>query len=637
MSINRYYVVFPPQNRQLFDGGKNNKFERSIIADNESPDTLNAVFTNGAVETRGGSTKFNTTSVGNFVGDGLYTRRDVTTAETMCAFWNGSMYTLGGTSTFTTVPSAQSVWTAGTRIGAAQYENHLFLGNGAAIPYKYNGSAFTRHGVYPPTTTATVASNGAGNLAGDYRYKVTYVNSQAAEGNPGPASVTFAVTATGGQTTVSNIPVAPQSFGVASRRLYRTDAGGSVFKRIVEIADNTTTTYNDNIASSSAGVSAPTDNGVPPIYSTVVYHRDRLFANDPANLNFIFYSGIGEPYTWGALDFERAGDATTDLVKAFAVYEGNLMVLCENSEFIIYMPTNDPVDWQVVRVRSAYGCKSPFAPVSYEDKILFPAFQNTKFVGFAAVAGAQIAPSVALLTVSAAGSELQSDRIEPDMFNVVPAFAGNISGMVYKNKAYIALTYLSGSTTNNRIYVYDFSISNLSKNQKEAWSVYTGINAAQMAIYNGNLYFISSTANGTVYQMETSTYNDDGAAINSYFWTKEFSGQKGHENLMKDFRKVKLLVDKPGAYFMNLTYRVDSDKGQGTTVLIDLNPGSSLWGTMMWGRDLWGGGQDQQEITLSLDQARGKRLQLQFSNQNTLNQKFKVHGMNFTYNIRGLR
>ncbi len=88
---------------------------------------------------------------------------------------------------------------------------------------------------------------------------------------------------------------------------------------------------------------------------------------------------------------------------------------------------------------------------------------------------------------------------------------------------------------------------------------------------------------------------------------------------------------------MNLTYRVDSDKGGGVTQQINLDPGSSLWGTLMFGSGKWGGGSDQQEVSVSLGQVTGKRIQFKFSNQNTANQRFKVHGMNITYNIKGRR
>lgn len=636
MSNSEFNVVYPPKGRMLFDGGLNTKFERTIIEENESPSCANVVFTNGAVETRGGSTRLNTFAIGSFVGDGLYTRRDVTTAETMVAFAGGSMWQLG-TTTFTTVPSAQSVFTAGVRVGTSQYENYMFIGNGGITPYKYNGATFTRHGIPAPTTTMSVASNGAGNLQGDYRYKVVFVNAAAAFGDVSPSTATFTATSTGSQLRVSSIPVAPTSHGVSQRRLYRTDAGGSTYKFIATINDNSTTTYDDNIASSAAGTQAPTDNGEPPKYSVICYHQNRLFCNDTANPNYIWYSEIFEPYTFPSTNFIRVGDASSDLVRGLEVYNNGIVVQCENSTHMIYMPSTDDADWSTLRLLTPFGSKSPFGAFLYNNKLMVAAIQNQKFIGFAAISGTSIDPSSTLLTTGAAGSDMKSDRVEPDMFQVQETYVGNISSMVYKNKAYIALTYGDNNTTNNRVYVFDFSRSNLSKDQEASWSPVTGMNAAQFTVYNGSLYYIESTATGFVNRVETTSSNDNGSAIDSYFYTKELSGNPGDENLQKDFRKVKLLVEKAGAYNMNLSYRVDSDNGSGVTKQVDLTNPADTWGSKNWGDMVWGAGTAQEEIVIPLGQVTGKRIQFKFSNQNTAGQRFKVHGLNLTYNIKGRR
>tara|TARA_R110000868_G_scaffold62962_3_gene189962 strand:- start:16265 stop:18166 length:1902 start_codon:yes stop_codon:yes gene_type:complete len=633
--MSAFKSVYPSKNRIQHDGGKNNKFERSIIADNESPDCANVRFSNGGVGTRGGSSKLNTAAIGSFVGDGLYTRHASDGSQTMVAFAGGTMWTLGGTS-FTAVASGTSVFTAGVRVSAVEYENHMFIGNGGVIPYKYNGSAFTRHGVYPPTATSTVASQATGVLTGDYIYKVTYRNAILAESDVGPVTATFA--AASATARISAIPVAPTSFGVGSRRLYRTAAGGSTFKLVTTIADNTTTTFDDNVADASLGANAPTDNGVPPMYSIACYHQNRLFVNDPSQPNLIWYSELGEPYTFKSTNFIPMGDATSDLVKSIQVMENNLLVTCASTPFMVYMPTTDSSDWVVTRVQSPFGTKSPYGFFAFNKNIMFPAVQNEKFVGFAAINGIGIQPSATFLTVSTAGSLLQSEPIEPDMFLVQETYLGNISSIVFQNIAYIALTYDTGNTTNNRIYTYDFSIDNVSKKQKAAWSPDTGINPAQFTIYNGSLYFISSTATGFVYRYETTSYNDDGAAINSYFWTKEFSADNDDGGAsFKDFRYVKALIDLAGAYFMNFVHRVDSDKGDGNTVAIDLDPGSNLWGTLVWGRDNWGGGQDQRDERIYLGSDRGERIQFKFSNQNRADQRFKSHGMKFYFNTKGWR
>lgn len=640
----KFRRIYPQKDFIFLDGGKNSKYERSLLRDEESPDCQNVIFNNGAVETRQGVSKLNTAAVGSFVGDGLYTRRDNTGSETMVAFWGGTAWQLQGTS-FTTIPSAQSIFTAGVRFGSAQNENYLFAGNGGTVPYKWNGSSFNRHGVYPPTTTATVASNGAGQLSasGGYRYKVVFVNAALVESDVGPATSTFVVSSSSGQLQLTSIPVAPTSWGVSSRRIYRTVASGSTFLRLTTISDNTTTTYSDNTPDSGLGAAAPTDNGVPPNYNAIIYHPGlgRLFMNDSANPNYVWWTEAANPYTVASSNFQRAGDNTTDLVKGFAIQDNALIVFCENSITIGYFPDNTPSNWKWITSKSPFGSKSPYCMLRYGDadgnKILFPAVQNGKLVGFADFVGTSVAPSATFLTISTNGSNTNSDRIEPDVFNIQSNYVSNISGIVFNNKAYIACTYGSGATTNNRYYVYDFSISRLTKTKQPSWVPNTGVAPAQFTIYSGKLYFQSASATGFVYQMEAGTYGDDGSAIDSYYWTKEFPGYSSEVNYNKDFRYANLLVENSGAYFMNLTYRVDSDSGTGDTQQIDLNPGGSLWGSMIWGVDNWGGGTSQQEVRQFLGTARGKRIQFKFSNQNTLNQKFKVYRFNYAYNLKGYR
>lgn len=631
--MSNFNVVYPPRGRILFDGGVNSKYPRTAIEDNESPDALNVVYTNGAVEVRGGSTKLNTTAIATAAVDGIYTRHDNTgTAETMIVFCNGSAHEWTG-STFATIASAKSVFTAGVRVGAAEMENHLFCGNGGVTPYKWNGVAWTRHGVPIATGAVSVNCTAAGSLTGDIQYKVTYVNSASVEGDVGTATVTYA--AVSKTLRLTAIPTAPQSHGVSARRIYRS-IGGGTFGRIATINDNTTTTYDDD-GTIASGTAAPSDQGEPPKYSVICRHAGRLFMNDSANPGYLWWTEALEPYTVKVTNFQPVGDASGDLLRGIQTYDQGLILQCDSGIYLYHMPSTTPSEWRLIRTRSPFGSKSPFGAFLYNNKLMVPAMQSGKFVGFAAIAGTTIDPDVTMLDASRAGSDLKSDRIESEMFDVQEAYVGNISAMVFKNKAYVAVTYGNGNTTNNRVYVFDFSRTNLAKNQEASWTPCDGIKATQFTVYDGKLYFGSAQADGFVHQLETSTRSDNSSAINAYYWTKEFSGLPGQENLQKDFRKVAILVDKSGAYRMNVTYRVDSDKGAGITKTVDLNPGSTLWNGFTWGQSDWGGGTDQEEVTLFLDGVSGKRIQFKFSNQNTAAQTFKVHGMNFTYNIKGRR
>lgn len=628
-----FRLVYPRQGRMQFDGGLNKKFERSIISDNESPDCKNVRFSNGAVETRRGSVIFNTQAIGSFAGDYLGVRHDDTGAETMIAGAGGSFWYASNT-TFVTIPSSQSLFTAGVKFGSAEYENALFLGNGGQIAYKYNGTEFTRHGIYPPTNTPTVTSNAIGTLTGDYRYKISNVNTALVESDVGPASVTFTAASATLRVTLQTFAV---SYGVAARKIYRTEAGGTTFKLLTTVSDHTTTTYDDNTLDSSLGATAPTDNGVPPLYSVIKQHQNRMWCNDTANPNYVWYSEANDPYTFPSTNFIKIGDGTSDLVQGISTYGNNILVLCSKSLWLIYLGDPDPANWVVTKIQTPFGCKSPHGVFEFNNKLMYPALQNDRFVGFAVLSGIGVQPSTTFLTTETAGSLLESDRIEPDMFEVQKAQAGNIYALVFDNVAYISVTHGAGNSANNRIWVYNFSIDNLSKNQQASWSPDTGINANQMVIYADKMYFISSSANGQVYQYEVEdTYSDNGVAIDSYYWTKEIS-VSGENTTFNDFRYVKMLVDQAGDFDMNLYYRVDSDKDDGDVVRVNLDPGGSLWGTMVWGTDFWGGGSDQDDKTVSLGNKRGERIQFRFDNQNTVDQRFKVHGMKFYFNRKGFR
>ena len=640
--MSNFKKFFPTGGRQLLNGGLNSKYAPSIIANNESPDCLNVVFDGGTVGTRLGTAKLNTTSVGSFVCDGIYSRRANDNSETMIVFFGGLAYALTGATTFTTIASAQSVFTQGVRVASVQDENYIFFCNGNTIPYKWNGTEWTRHSPYAPTVTATVASNGVGNLVGSatYMYKITAVNSNLVESNVGPAS-TFVISATSGQNTLSNIQTFAASYGISSRNIYRTSANGSTFYRLASLSDNTTTTYNDNIADSGLGAVAPTDNGVAPNYSTITYALGRLFCNDTTQKNFLWYSDVGNPYKFASTNFLRIGDNTSDLIRGLAYLNNSIVVFCDNSIWLVYLTSNTPSEWVTIKINSAYGSRSPFAPVVYNNKLLFPAVQNQKFVGFGALVDNAVDTNRTLLTVTTTGSDLKTDKIETDMYQVQESFMSNISAIVYKKKAWIAVTYGTSQTTNNRVYQMDFSMSYADPNQEFSWCPFTGINAAQFVVYNGGLYYGSSTANGRVYKAEQTAFNDDGAAINSYIRTKEYVGdedpQGSDTNLVKDFRYINTLVEALGQYYMNLSYRNDSDRGDGTSQQISLNPGGSFWGSMIWGVDSWGGGVNQMEVRTFLRNSRGKRIQFKFDNQNTVNQGFKVHGFNFIYNLKGYR
>lgn len=652
MPKSNFQKIYPSAGgKTTLDGGLNDKWDSSEIEDNESPDLFNVIFDEGRVESRPGTIQLNTAAVATQACDGLYTRNAADGTASMCGWWGGELYVLSGT-TFNVVSGSTDLFTSGNRVGAAEYEDYIFFGDGENIPMKYKDGDISRHGIYAPIATMTAATAATGAvLTGDYRYKVTYVNSNLVESDVGPATDTITVATQ--DITLSNIPTAPASFGVESRRLYRTETSGIVWKRLATISDNTTTTYDDGIADESLGVDAPTDQGVPPTYRSIIYHQGRLFCIDPAD-DFVKYSEVGNPFVFKVFSFRtdagtkssaRIGNITSDIPQSLAVYDNSIVVLCKRSTWFIYTGSADDTTWQSVRVISPYGTKSAFAPFLYNNKLMFAATEGDNFIGFAALQGNTVDPEVTLLTRSTIGSDLKSSRLENEMAGVDSDNAPLITSIVHKRRAYVAVPHndAAGNNINNRLYYFDFSYENLDRKNKFAWSRWSGLDAADFTEYKNDLYFADNNATGLVYKMNESERNDNGSSIDNYMWTKSFFGLPADQEWTKDWRWINVFFENTTFGTIKVYARVDSRIGDGTLIAsIDLNFNGAFWGSnerasMYWGVSKWGQGDQSTEKKISLGTFRGKSIQFRFDTDNAVNVRMKITGIRLTYNLRGFR
>lgn len=113
----------------------------------------------------------------------------------------------------------------------------------------------------PAPGVITVAlGSGVGNVDnGAHRYLCTFVT---ANGETQAGDISAAVTvvdkSVNGKVSLSSIPIGGSL--VTSRKIYRTAAAGTAYLLLATIADNTTTTYTDNIADASLGAEAPSTN-----------------------------------------------------------------------------------------------------------------------------------------------------------------------------------------------------------------------------------------------------------------------------------------------------------------------------------------------------------------------------------------
>jgi hypothetical protein len=621
---------------EAFDGGLNTRMEPGQVHPTESPDCLNVIFDDRSVKTREGTSILNTAAVGSYVCDGLFTATYSDDTQSLIGFWDDAAYVLSGT-TFQTIGSSQGLYSGGTRVEATMYQDIIFFGQGIE-PYKYNGTEFTRHGVDEPTNTISAVTGGTagGNLNGTYSYKVAYVNSYAAVGDLSSGAVT--VTAANEDVVLTSLPVAPQSFGVAQRYIYRTDNGGSTYKYIDTVADNTTTTYNDNIASASAGAAADTDAGKPPNWRYAITFQDRIFCVETGSeASYLWFSNLGNPFIFASTNFIRVDRGAGERIKGIAAHGNTVLVYKENSVYSIYMPDTTASNWILTKTDAKYGAASHRALIDFQGSQMYLGIKNSKITGFYKMMGSLNEPVGQNFVSSNLFGDDASDRIEDDIFDLQESYMENAAGVEFKNKLYFAVTKGSGNTTNNRIYLFDFHRRTGGSDVVAAWSPWSGINAAMFAVYNNNLYVGSSTANGFVYQLEDGTYTDNGSAIDSYYWTKEFDESQRDRDYEKDFRTAHFEVENTGDWNMGILYRTDSESATGNLTEINLDQGGNNWNTLVWGTDNWDAGTSRKNVKINLSGSRGKRIQFRFDNRNTASRWFKVVRGRFYYNRRGLR
>lgn len=140
--------------------------------------------------------------------------------------------------------------------GSVQRVSAGFLSPGQTAK-SYIGSVVTPATCAQPAAPTVAINAVAGNLTGTYTWKVTFVSANG-ESQGGITSSPLTITAQ--QANLTAIPLGPT--GTTQRKIYRVTAGGldGTQKLVATIADNTTTTYTDNIADGALGVQTPVRN-----------------------------------------------------------------------------------------------------------------------------------------------------------------------------------------------------------------------------------------------------------------------------------------------------------------------------------------------------------------------------------------
>lgn len=159
----------------------------------------------------------------------------------------------------------------------------VLVPNADTVVHSWTPSGMSLQAAPAAPTVGVVAGPG---LTGDYQYKISLVDT---DGETLAGAASLLVQPANQVVALSNIPTGLE--GTTVRKIYRTAAGGSVYKLAATLSDNTTTSYNDSLADGSLGADEPAN-----------VHYDKIDELPASDADYIYTA------THGAQDLHALSD-----------------------------------------------------------------------------------------------------------------------------------------------------------------------------------------------------------------------------------------------------------------------------------------------------------------------------------------
>lgn len=626
-------------------GGQDLKSSPTKVAEDDSSESLNIDYsTDGAFFTRNGATLQNPGSDqisgaprGLLMND--FKKEDGTSTQVIVA---GSDIYHG-----LTTPTAQSLSLTANLIPDLEKmvtpdDEYLFFGNGTDTNLKFNGTDWTNWSITQPSDPSA-ADQAAGNLSGTYDYVYSFARTVSGViVQEGELSDPDEITVSGGRTVRITIATSSDS-QVNARVLYRkSPTSGGLYLRLTTIAENSSTTYDDNTLADGT-ISADFNNQPAPDSAVFEEYGGRMAIRDDSRKTDLYYSKVNRPWNVPITNL-IIFDAEITCIRRFY---GSLIIATKRSLWVQSgdFDTNSPR-----RISSVIGILNNRCAVG--ETFLYFMGTNRKVYQ--------------LLPTDLTQDEIRLDRplslkIDPLFQQIGGSGLDNIA-MEYYSKADIAKVMVSvpigALSTNNTVLVFNESQS-LLKNKPvwQTWDNWFIGCMSEMNISNAiNLYSVDY--NGFVWKLDDDTTNGDGAVINgtvtsatattltdtsqSYTadehigktvriisgtgieqvrtitdndtdtltvaaWTTtpdttseftvggydaiHFSNWKsvvGSYDVLKQLWYLFINLNTQGAYSIDIILQFEFDSESGTTIELSLDSGGVLWGSFIWGQALWG-------------------------------------------------
>lgn len=238
-----------------------------------------------------------------------------------------------------------------------------------------------------------------------------------------------------------------------------------------------------------------TSPGSPPAAKFVRVHKNIMFlAGNSTNPSRLYFSALGDPESWPALNFIDVGKGDGDQITGLAILLDRLVITKNNSVWLLEGDSSST--FVLRRISDEAGCV---------DQHTIVVVKNT--LGMLARDGFYFFDGVRMV--------LASEKILGTFDTLNKSQFGLAAAIHYPSIRKVLVSVPgTGLTYNNTVLVFD--------TLRAAWTIYKGMNAAAWVIwrqFNTDHLIFGDATTGQLHEAE-SGYSDNGAAISAYAVTK---------------------------------------------------------------------------------------------------------------------
>lgn len=540
-----------------FTGGLNVSKAPHLIADNETPYSVNAVLDNSYLLTkRPGYSILNNQLISEFPIFGIhrYYKNDGTKKLIVASNSNLLVYDEHGQ--FNSIQpglrtAADNQWRFVT------YTDRLFGFNGYDDARVYDGTYDYTCGITAPASACTATQVDSGSMsAGTYLYKYTYYDTNTGtESNPSPvASVTIVASKKVELTNILNSGTTDRSISL-KKKIYRTEMDGGTY---YYLATNgaTDTDYTDNTTDADlSSTLMPTTNDKPLKMKDVVVYKGQLIGcgnpDFPSRVYFSSLLGTQGPECWDPLAYVDVDSNDGTIIQRIMPLGDDVIVFKEKAMYRLVGGAWTSTDLPIVRpIASSTGTCAPWSVVDCNGVLVYLSRIADKptFYMFDGHLQHRIGP-----------------KIEDEMTNMVAGKVKYATGSYYDKKYRLAYqdTRSGGYNCNNRVLEFDIPTQSwwpLDGLWINCWSYWGAGNDT------GELYYGDARL-GFVCQYGIVARDPGLTEIPLVYRTKSFVG--GHPQIHKRYRE--LYIDFAKGFKNSLLLRFIFDYGKDSLEkIIDL-------------------------------------------------------------------